>query len=141
MRCRIPILFSAALLLGATACEPPWEQPVRRDIDAATAVGMIRARAGDPDFVILDVRTAAEFAVEHVRDAVNMDVTAPDFEPRLGALDRNDTHLVYCLAGGRGRRASEIMESKRFAETLNVLGGITAIRQTPGGAELIVPGE
>jgi len=130
-------LLATAWLLAA-GCEDPWKRPVREDVYPAEAIAMIGERSGDPDFVILDARTAAEFAVEHVRGAVNIDVWASDFEHQLQTLDRADTHLVYCRSGQRSLAATITMARLRFARVYNVLGGIAAIKREPGGRELVV---
>jgi predicted sulfurtransferase len=42
----------------------------------------------DKGVVVLDVRTVAEFRTGHLKNAVNIDYTAPDFEQLVGKLDR-----------------------------------------------------
>lgn len=138
MTARSGMLALTTTLLLATGCEEPWMDPVREDIQAAEAIDMIHERSGDPDFVILDVRTASEFATGHIEGAVNLSATAEDFESKLSSLDKHATHLVYCLSGGRSLRASETMESQGFVRTYNVLGGVLAIKQAPGGQALVV---
>jgi rhodanese-related sulfurtransferase len=131
-------MIPAAILLAAAACEPPAE---RRDISADEAVRMIEERRADPDFVILDVRTPEEFRQERLPDAENLDFRARDFETRLETLNRDKAYLVYCASGRRSSAAADRMAEKRFREVYNVLGGLQAIKATPGGGTLVVKGD
>ncbi|HII06224.1 MAG TPA: rhodanese-like domain-containing protein [Methanotrichaceae archaeon] len=85
---------------------------------------MIRDRVGDPDFVILDVRTPQEYEMGRIEDSVNIDYHSPTFEADLEKLDRNKTYLVYCLVGIRSANAAKIMERLSFEDVRNMLGGI-----------------
>lgn len=107
--------LSAAALLGATACAGTdtatsdtavVQQGDRvRIVDPETAVELITSG----DRVVVDVRTPAEFAAGHVAGAVNLDVSAPDFEDRVEALDPDAGYLVYCQSGNRSAAAAAAM--------------------------------
>jgi rhodanese-related sulfurtransferase len=73
------------------------------NVTVGKAQKLIKEHAGKADFVILDVRTPAEFAEGHIDRAVNLDVQSRDFEKRLRTLDRNKSYLVYCRTGNRSR--------------------------------------
>ena len=78
------------------------------------------------DEVLLDVRTAEEFAGGNIEGAINIDFKAPDFEQKIGALDKSKTYYVYCLSGIRSKKAADRMSELGF-ESLYVLnGGYTA---------------
>lgn len=47
------------------------------------------------DHVVLDVRTAEEFAAGRLAGAVHLDAEAPDFEERVKELDPDVSYLVY----------------------------------------------
>lgn len=78
-------------------------------------------RANSP--VVLDVRTPKEFAAGHIPGAVNMDVNAPDFEKRVGALDKNETYLVHCAGGVRSARACGKLAQMEFKRLLDLAPG------------------
>jgi len=82
--------------------------------------------AADKGNVILDVRTATEFAAGRVPGAVNLDVTAADFESRAAALDKNKAYLVYCASGVRSVRACEQLARLKFPRLYNLPGGFRA---------------
>jgi rhodanese-related sulfurtransferase len=77
------------------------------------------------DVTILDVRTPVEFEREHLRDAINLDVTAGVFRDRAARLDRNKTYLVYDQAGTRSATAATILTELGFTRVYNLKGGIT----------------
>ena len=81
----------------------------------------------DKKNVVLDVRTAKEFATGHMAGAVNIDWNGPDFEKQAAALDKSKTYLVHCAAGGRSAKACALMNSKlKFPSCYNLEGGMRA---------------
>lgn len=89
-------------------------------IDSKEAYRLIKA---DANIVILDVRTAKEFADGHVAGAVNIDVNQTDFAQKIDELDRSKTYIVYCRLGIRSRKAVGIMSAKGFKNLYNVSDG------------------
>lgn len=77
-----------------------------------------------PDDVVLDVRTPAEFAEGHLVGAQNVDVNQPDFTERIEALGLDPAQPVYlyCRSGTRSGRAAQILRDMGFAEAHNVGG-------------------
>jgi rhodanese-related sulfurtransferase len=82
--------------------------------------------AADKQNVILDVRTAREFQAGHIQGAVNLDVTAPDFETKAAALDKAKVYLVHCAAGVRSVKACEKLARLDFPNLYNLPGGFRA---------------
>lgn len=82
--------------------------------------------AADKQNVILDVRTAREYQAGHIAGAVNLDVTAPDFEQKAAALDKNRTYLVHCASGVRSERACKKLTQLDFPHLYNLPGGFRA---------------
>jgi phage shock protein E len=72
---------------------------------------------------VLDVRTAQEFKSGHIPGAVNIDINSPDFENKIGALDKQKTYLVHCAAGGRSARACKKLEGMGFKELYDLSPG------------------
>ena len=62
------------------------------DIDIPTAKNMI---AQSPEIVLLDVRTPEEIALGKIGDAVEIDITSPDFNEKVAALDKSKEYIVY----------------------------------------------
>lgn len=84
--------------------------PVRVNADEFNSV------IKDPNVVILDVRTPAEFVQGHIEDAVNLDVSViDDFTLQASLLDKSKTYAVYCRSGNR----SQVAVNAMFAQGIN----------------------
>ncbi len=79
---------------------------------------------GDPDLVVLDVRTPEEFAEAHLADAILIDIYEPDFADRIAELDRSVPYVLYCRSGNRSEEARNLMTELGFEEVYDVAGGI-----------------
>lgn len=90
------------------------------------------AAAKQPGTVILDVRTAAEFAEGHLPGAVLADVESADFAEVLADFDPELSYAVYCRSGNRSKVAMTAMEQLGFAKLYDLAGGISAW-QSAGG--------
>ncbi|MBI2362780.1 MAG: nuclear transport factor 2 family protein [Elusimicrobia bacterium] len=99
--------------------------PPAGDIAVPAAAKLVSARAGDEDFVILDVRTPAEAAAGRIKGSVNLDFDAPGFRDRAAALDKSKTYLVHCAKGGRSKKAETVFKELGFGTVYNMLGGMT----------------
>jgi protein disulfide-isomerase len=106
----------------AGAVGSPGGQPGAKDLSVEEFARM----AADKQNVILDVRTAGEFAAGHLPGAINLDVTAADFAARAAALDKNKVYLVHCAAGVRSARACTKLVSLGFPNLYNLPGGFRA---------------
>ncbi|MDR3460317.1 MAG: rhodanese-like domain-containing protein [Verrucomicrobiae bacterium] len=82
--------------------------------------------AGDKQNVILDVRTPEEYQAGHIAGAVNLDVSAADFQAKAAALDRSKTYLVHCASGVRSVRACNKLNQLDFPNLYNLPGGFRA---------------
>lgn len=80
----------------------------------------------DEQVIVLDVRTPDEFSQGHIPGAQLMDYLSPDFSTRIASLDKNKTYLVYCAAGSRSAKASDIMTRNGFKNIYNLKGGYNA---------------
>ena len=70
--------------------------------------------------LLVDVRSAQEFAAGHVADAVNLPVD--ELRLRLGELPRDRPVAVYCQVGQRGYLATRILLQAGF-RAANAAGG------------------
>jgi rhodanese-related sulfurtransferase len=78
----------------------------------------------NPEAVLLDVRTDAEFLEEHIPGAIQINVMSPDFPDRVMELDRSKAYYVYCRSGSRSGSACGYMASLGFTELFNLAPGI-----------------
>jgi rhodanese-related sulfurtransferase len=86
------------------------------EVTPEEASNLIRENKNNPDFVIIDLRTPAEFAEGHIENAVNTDYTGPDFRNELDRLDKDKTYLVYysCACDNVGQTTMTIMKELNF---------------------------
>ncbi len=123
-RVQIAIVWVTLLALSLVASAPLLAGSQSIDVTVQQARELMQQRAGQKDFVILDVRTPEEFAEGHLSGAVNVNLLAPDFAARLGALNRGKTYLVYCRTGHRSTQAVQAMLRLRFRSVYNLVEGI-----------------
>jgi len=108
-------------LFGRSSARP---ENKLEDISVRDAAALIQSKKGEPNFVILDVRTPQEFFGERLEDAINLDYYGVNFRESLAQLDKGKIYLVYCRTGRRSRLTLMIMKELGFTEAYNVLGGI-----------------
>jgi rhodanese-related sulfurtransferase len=75
------------------------------------------------DYVLIDVRTPEEFFRGHIENALNFDFNSPEFNTQITKLNKQQTFLIYCSAGGRSSKASSLMESLGFKKVYELKGG------------------
>lgn len=125
---RIPPLLLAVLgITLACAClgsDPDREKPGSKVIHPAEAAIMIEDMENDPGFVIIDLRTADEFAGGHIPGAINID--AATFPEQIERLDPDGTYLIYCRRGMRSAGVHKLMDKAGFREVYEIEGGISA---------------
>ena len=83
----------------------------------------------DSSVVILDVRTAAEFAEGHIPGAILIDQGQSDFmEKAQAALPTEKTIAVYCRSGRRSANAAGRLADAGY-KCVNLKGGIVAWKE------------
>lgn len=110
-------------ITGAYRCTQPQDQRIY-DVTTEKAYGLITENANNPDFMIIDVRTAEEYAGGYIEGALNIDFSSGDFTTQLDKLDRDKTYLIYCRSGKRSASARDIMAEQGFLSIYNMSGGI-----------------
>lgn len=78
------------------------------------------------DVQLIDVRTEDEFNGGHIQKAINIDWNGNDFDAQLTSLDKTKPVLVYCLSGGRSKKAAAKLNELGFKEVLELDGGYLA---------------
>jgi rhodanese-related sulfurtransferase len=76
------------------------------------------------DAVIIDVRTAGEFAGNKIKGARNIDLTSPSFSSQVRNLPKDKSYYLYCRSGNRSGQACDIMASMGFDRLHNLKGGM-----------------
>ncbi len=75
---------------------------------------------------LLDVRSSAEFAASHLRDAKN--IPLPELTKRIAELGKIKTRgiIVICETGSRSPSAASLLEKAGFEDVLCLDGGLKA---------------
>ena len=76
--------------------------------------------------VLIDIRTPQEFASGHLPLAQNVDFYAPDFQTKIGELDRDASYTLYCRSGNRTSQALRMMQAMGFTDVTELGGGVLA---------------
>jgi rhodanese-related sulfurtransferase len=110
---------------------------VNMAITSKQAADLIQKEKNDPNFMILDVRTPAEYQSGAIAGAINIDFYAADFKTRLSQLDKNKKYLEYCRTGNRSAQAAAMMKELKIREVYDLSGGVVA--WTQAGYPLVKP--
>ena len=132
MKKRIWLFAAAALLLlaGCGAAEQPGS--TYRQITQEEAAKMMQEQSG---YILLDVRTQAEFEQAHIPGAVCIpnETIGTDEIPALP--DKNQLILVYCRSGNRSKQAAEKLAQLGYTNIVEFGGINTWTGETVSGSE------
>jgi rhodanese-related sulfurtransferase len=84
-----------------------------------------------PAPIVIDVRSASEFAEGHVQGAINLDLNNGSFQDKLSSLDNSVGYALYCRSGSRSAMAAELMATAGFDEVRD-LGALESAAQSLG---------
>lgn len=112
-----------AILLGTATIA---QSNTYKTITAVQADTLIKNHLGSIDFVILDVRTSAEFIYERIDKSRNLDVNAAYFNDSIDKLDKNKIYFVYCGSNTRSPGACSKMIARNIKMVYNLQGGLNA---------------
>jgi len=75
------------------------------------------------DLVIVDVRESAEYAFDHIPNAIS--IPLDELESRLNELNKEDALFVICRTGNRSDLASQKLAENGFTNVMNVVPGMS----------------
>ena len=116
-------IFTVALVvLSGAALLFPMLQPRGKRASALEATQIINRGKS----TIVDVRSAAEFANGHLRDAKNIPLA--DLTKRIGELDKLKARsvIVVCESGTRAAKAVRQLAAAGFDDVVSLDGGLAA---------------
>jgi rhodanese-related sulfurtransferase len=118
------VLITIAFVSGAMLL---WPMVARRSggpaLDTLGATRLIN----DTGAVVLDVRSAEEFATGHLPNARNIPLA--DLEKRAGELPAGKPVLVCCATGNTSSKASALLRRDGRTEVFSLAGGLQGWRQ------------
>ncbi len=91
-----------------------------RSISMQEAVSMMET---EKNYIILDVRTLAEFEQAHIPDAICIPNETIVDEPPHELPDKNQLIMVYCRSGNRSRQAAGKLAAMGYTNIVE-FGGI-----------------
>lgn len=100
-----------------------------KTVSPAEAARLMEGNGGNPEFVVLDVRTPEEYRDGHLEGAVMIDFRSNGFREKVETLDRGKTYLVYCRTGNRSGSAISMMEEMGFRRIYHLVDGIKGWRE------------
>lgn len=132
-------LSIVALLCAAVlaSCDSQKTEPAPAD-DTKASIAIMRPEAAqdllssDKNVIVLDVRSAGEYAAGHIDGAINIDVNDPRFNEKVNELDKTKTYVVHCgrnVEQGRSAYSMEVMTKSGFRNLISMEGGIEAWEQ------------
>jgi rhodanese-related sulfurtransferase len=117
--------WSRALLTSYFYANGLGTDTIQKTITDVQADSLIKTNASNNNFYILDVRTPDEYRLGHLKNSNNINSSDPLFNQKIDSLDRDNSYLVYCAAGGRSIKAFNKMVSLHFREVYNMAGGFS----------------
>ena len=132
MKKMLAFVLSLLLVIVLGSCSGEEESLGYVQISTDEAVAMMAERE---DYVILDVRTAEEFAEKHIVGAVNIPNEEIGTEPIEQLPDLDQLILVYCRSGNRSKQASEKMVKLGYTNVYEFGGIIDWTGETVSGEE------
>jgi rhodanese-related sulfurtransferase len=121
---RITISVLLIALIGAFGSLALALDATGQSVSARQFKSLLDRHQGDPDVVILDIRTPNEFKTGHIQGAVLLDYYSSDYVDRLKALERDKTYLIYCRSGNRSGKSLAIFDKLGFQRVINLNTGV-----------------
>jgi len=119
----IPVLTAVLLI---SSCNYFFPRLTGDKISVNEAFGFLQKHSGEPDVVVIDVRSKAEYDLGHIQNAVLIDYNMTSFPDEIGKLDRDKTYIVYDKTGAKSSNTFELMKELRFKDVHVITGGFDA---------------
>jgi len=115
--------FTIVLLLGfAGPAFAQTDAPPEAPSIAATELHSRRASGDAP--VVIDVRTAEEYATSHIPGALN--IPFDEIAGRISEVDAPHGVALYCMVGPRARKGESALLGAGYSPVFHLEGGLAA---------------
>jgi len=111
-------------LLACFSCSSP-SSPQIKPIDN---MGLVELQEKG-NLQLIDVRTPEEVNQGMIQGALNIDFRSPDFKKKIAQLNKDQPIAVYCGAGGRSGKTSDLLLTLGFKEIYDLTGGYSQWQQ------------
>lgn len=95
-----------------------------QQITPVTSVEAAKMIKTGKEWVVLDVRTPAEFNAGHIKGAINIDVNRPDATEQYNKLNKNAKYLVVCRTRNRSGVVTNYMAKQGFKTIYQITDGM-----------------
>ena len=99
------------------------ETTERKHPNVATNEELETRLKSNDHIVVLDVREAAEYAFDHIPNALS--IPLGELESRLGELNKEEEVFVVCRKGNRSDLAAQKLAESGFTKVINVVPGMS----------------
>ncbi len=119
------VLLAALVISGALLLWPLIARRGRGGLSAGEATQLINRR----NAIVVDLRTAADFAVGHLPGARH--VALEELQAKIGQIAKNKATpvLLVCQTGLQSNKALRIVEAAGYTEVHVLQGGLNAWQQ------------
>ena len=116
------IILFLAMLAGTilSGCSISVNEGDYKQVSTSEAISLMET---EEYYIILDVRTAEEYAQGHIPNAINLPVESIDRSEIEQLPYKDQLILVYCRSGNRSREASGILSAQGYTNIVE-FGGI-----------------
>jgi len=98
---------------------------IAETITPGEAFSLIQDNQGNPDFMIIDVRTLSAVSGGYIEGSISLDLFG-NFSSEVETFDRCGIYLIYCRIGNRSSAALAEMYALNFKEVYDISGGFNA---------------
>ncbi len=117
--------FAIAIVLGAfVATGAGAADPQSNDAPSISAAELHARRESGVAPVVIDVRTAEEYASGHIPGAVN--IPFDQVAQRIAEVDAPHGVALYCMVGPRARKGESALLGAGYEAVLHLEGGLAA---------------
>lgn len=124
----LSVFLFTLILVG---CSVAPSETAYRQISMDDAVTMM---AEETDYILLDVRTAEEFAEKHIPGAICIPNEAIGSDEIPALPDKGQRIMVYCRSGNRSKQASQKLADLGYTNVVEFGGIIDWPGETVSGA-------
>lgn len=94
----------------------------------------------DKNLIVVDVRKAMEYAEGHLKDAVNLPLSAMADPLQIARFEDSDNLYLHCGGGTRSVIAASVLKKHGIHNLRNVVGGLKKIKEEPKAEIVKEPG-
>lgn len=124
LRISLGIIIPLSIIAIFSGCDY-FFPPLNGDkITVEDAAKFINKHKGDPELILLDIRSKNEYDSIKIENSINLDYTMPDFPEMTEKLDKNKRFILIDKNGKRSPLAFELMREQKFGKVHYITGGI-----------------